>query len=131
MNVHPSPPVIRRQRSEWAQRVDLADVTPCERHGWQVIWNHITARVPRRVDHDFGFPAGLPYDEVTASNLVKMTTTGEIVDGSSESLNLAAQVIHGGIYKAPRRCALRHAYHSEGQARCGLKEGCCHYRRKR
>src|SRR5690348_13999169 len=48
--------------------------------GWtSLIFNHITARVPGEKEHFLINNYGLMYDEVTASNLVKVDLTGNIV----------------------------------------------------
>ena len=112
--------------AEWKQRVDLA---ACYRladkyHMGKVIWNHITARVPDALDMILVFELGCRYDEVTASNLVKISLDGAVVDGPAESLNAAAYVIHGGIYRArpDLRCVM-HTHSRGGQAVACLKEG--------
>ena len=112
--------------AEWKQRIDLAAcyrLADRYRMG-KVIWNHITARVPDARNTILVFELGCRYDEVTASNLVKMTLDGEVVDGPAESLNVAAQVIHGGIYKARADVMCVMHTHSRGaQAVACLKEG--------
>lgn len=112
--------------AEWKQRVDLAAcyrLAEMYRMG-KVIWNHITARVPDAPDSLLVFQLGCSYDEVTASNLVKMTLDGQMVDGPNESFNLAASVIHGGIYRArPDVMCVMHSHSRGGQAVSCLKEG--------
>ncbi len=112
--------------AEWQQRVNLA---ACYRLAdkyqmGKVIWNHITARVPDAPNMILVFPLGCRYDEVTASNLIKMTLDGNAVDGPAESLNFAAYVIHGGIYRARAdlMCVM-HSHSRGGQAVACLKEG--------
>ena len=67
---------------EWATRLELA---ACYRAfdwlGWtELIYNHITLRVPGPEKHYLINPYGLWYTEVTASNLVKVNLAGEVVD---------------------------------------------------
>jgi ribulose-5-phosphate 4-epimerase/fuculose-1-phosphate aldolase len=112
--------------AEWKQRVDLAAcyrLADRYRMG-KVIWNHITARVPEAPNMILVFALGCRYDEVTASNLVKMTLDGKPVDAPAESLNVAAHVIHGGIYRARAdvMCVM-HTHSRGGQAVACLKEG--------
>lgn len=112
--------------AEWKQRVDLAAcyrLADKYRMG-KVIWNHITARVPDAPNTILVFQLGCRYDEVTASNLVKLTLEGIVIDGPAESLNEAAYVIHGGIYKARAdlMCVM-HTHSRGGQAVACLKEG--------
>ena len=112
--------------AEWRQRVDLA---PCyrlaEMHGMsKVVWNHITARFPDELDMLLVFQLGCRYDEVTASNLFKMALNGQTVDAPAEAFNLAASVIHGGIYRArPDVMCVMHAHSRGGQVVSCLNEG--------
>jgi len=127
MSVLPSPTRrIACSAAEWKQRVDLAACYRlAERYRMgKVIWNHITARVPDAPGTLLVFALGCRYDEVTASNLVKMTLDGDMTDGPAESLNLAASVIHGGIYRARSdvMCVM-HSHSRGGQAVACLKEG--------
>jgi ribulose-5-phosphate 4-epimerase/fuculose-1-phosphate aldolase len=116
----------RCSSAEWQQRVDLA---ACYRLAdrykmGKIIWNHITARVPDAPDMILVFRLGCRYDEVTASNLVKMTLDGKLVDAPGESLNAAAYVIHGGIYRARADVScVMHTHSRGGQAVACLKEG--------
>src|SRR5260221_10709608 len=87
---------------EWAQRVQLA---ACYRIfallGWtEYIFNHITLRVPGPEKHFLINPFGLWYDEVTASNLVKIDLEGNILGESDYPVNRAGFVIHSAIHSA-------------------------------
>jgi len=112
--------------AEWRTRVDLA---ACYRladmNGWsKVIWNHITARVPDEPDAVLVFRLGCRYDEVTASNLVKMSLDGRMLDGGEGARNDAAYVIHGGMYRARRDVGcVMHTHSRAGQAVAALQEG--------
>jgi ribulose-5-phosphate 4-epimerase/fuculose-1-phosphate aldolase len=116
--------------TEWQARVDLA---ACYRlahlYGMsKVIWNHITARVPDEPDSILVFALGLRYDEVTASNLLKLTLDGEVIDGSGialeEAVNYTAYAIHGPMYRArPDIMAVMHTHSRSGQAVSALKCG--------
>src|SRR3954453_3542905 len=85
--------------AEWKQRVDLAACYRlAERHRMgKVVWKHITARVADALETILVFQLGCRYDEVTASNLLKMSLDGHAIDGAADALNTAAYVIHGGI----------------------------------
>ena len=122
-------PHVRRadcSDAEWKQRVDLAAcyrLADKYRMG-KVIWNHITARVPDAPDMILVFELGCRYDEVTASNLVKMSLDGTLIDAPAESLNAAAYVIHGGIYRARAELmCVMHTHSRGGQAVACLAEG--------
>ncbi len=86
--------------AEWQMRIDLA---ACYRlvhkNGWHDrIFNHITARVPDEPDHFLINPFGLAYDEICASNLVKIDLDGNIVQSSGYPINLAGYVIHSAVH---------------------------------
>lgn len=112
--------------AEWAMRVDLA---ACYRlihvHGWcDQIYNHITARVPDEPEHFLINPFGLAYDEVCASNLVKIDLDGNVVDGSSYGINAAGYTIHSAIHGARHDavCVL-HTHSDASTAISCLEEG--------
>ncbi len=69
--------------------------------GWsEMIYNHITVKVPGSDDHFLINPYGLHYKEVTASNLVKVDINGEIVEPSDYPVNPAGMLIHSAIHGA-------------------------------
>lgn len=111
---------------EWAVRLELA---ACYRAfdwlGWtELIYNHITARVPGPQRHYLINPYGLWYSEVTASNLVKVNLAGEPVDGSKYPVNKAGFVIHSAIHAAREdaHCII-HTHSTAGSAVACKKEG--------
>ncbi len=111
---------------EWQQRVDLAAcyrLAEKYRMG-KVIWNHITARVPDEPNALLVFRFGRRYDEVTASNLIKINLDATVAETEQDTFNLAAYVIHGGIYRrrADIMCVM-HTHSRGGQAVAALKEG--------
>src|ERR1700754_2298678 len=97
---------IRGQVSaeEWQARVDLA---ACYRlvdsYGMtDLIYNHITARIPGSPDHLLINLYGLLYREITASSLVKIDVEGEVISKppTDYGINKSGYVIHGAIHKA-------------------------------
>ena len=85
---------------EWARRVDLA---ACYRlvhnFGWDdLVLTHNSARVPGRTDQFLINPMGLMFDEITASNLLKIDLEGNLVEESEYQPNRAGFVIHSAIY---------------------------------
>jgi ribulose-5-phosphate 4-epimerase/fuculose-1-phosphate aldolase len=69
--------------------------------GWsEMIYNHITVKVPGSDDHFLINPFGLHYKEVTASNLVKVDINGQIVEESDYPVNPAGMLIHSAIHGA-------------------------------
>ena len=87
---------------EWQLRVDLA---ACYRlvaaYGWtDLIYTHISARVPGPEHHFLINPYGLLFEEVTASSLVKIDLRGNAVMDTPFSVNPAGFVIHSAIHAA-------------------------------
>ena len=85
---------------EWKARVDLA---ACYRivamYGWDdLVFTHISARVPGGEDHFLINPYGLLFEEITASSLVKVDLDGEKVLDSPYPVNPAGFVIHSAIH---------------------------------
>ncbi len=119
-------PSRRFGEAEWRARVELAAcyrLAEMNRLG-KVIWNHITARVLDEPDCLLVFRLGCRYDEVTASNLVKMRLDGTMLTDASEARNTAAYVIHGAIFKARPdvNCVMR-THSRGGQGVAALKDG--------
>jgi len=87
---------------EWAQRVDLAACYRLiARFGWDdLIFTHVSARVPGPDHHFLINPYGLLFEEVTASNLVKVDLAGRKVLPSPHEVNPAGFVIHSAIHAA-------------------------------
>lgn len=111
---------------EWAARVELAACYRIFAHlGWtELIFNHITLRVPGPGHHFLINPYGLWYHEVTASNLVKIDLDGNIVGNSDWPVNPAGFVIHSAIHAArpDARCVM-HTHTTAGMAVACLEEG--------
>jgi ribulose-5-phosphate 4-epimerase/fuculose-1-phosphate aldolase len=64
------------------------------------IYNHISARIPGSHEHYLINPFGLLYEEVSASNLVKVDVYGNLCEEVDLDVNPAAFVIHGAIHQA-------------------------------
>jgi ribulose-5-phosphate 4-epimerase/fuculose-1-phosphate aldolase len=88
--------------AEWALRVELAACYRVFDHlGWtELIYNHITMRVPGPERHFLINPYGLHYSEVRASNLVKVDLAGNIVGPSAWGINPAGYVAHSAVHAA-------------------------------
>ena len=87
---------------EWQLRVDLA---ACYRlvamYGWgDLVFTHITARVPGPEHHFLINPYGLMFDEITASSLVKVDQQCNKVIDSPFPVNPAGFVIHSAVHEA-------------------------------
>jgi ribulose-5-phosphate 4-epimerase/fuculose-1-phosphate aldolase len=87
---------------EWAVRVDLAAAYRLvHRFGWEdLVFTHISARVPGAEEHFLINPYGLFFDEITASSLVKIDLQGNTVQDSPFAVNPAGFVIHSAIHAA-------------------------------
>ncbi|XP_037120788.1 alpha-adducin isoform X6 [Syngnathus acus] len=96
--------------------------------GWsQLIYNHLTVRVSSEEDRFLICPFGLLYSEVTASSLVKIDLSGDIVDRGSTNLgvNGAGFNLHAAVYAArPDVKCVVHIHTAAGAAvsamKCGL-----------
>src|SRR5215831_20366827 len=104
MTTSPKPTTIREQftEAEWQTRVDLAAAYRLVAlYGWDdLIFTHISARVPGAEHHFLLNPYGMMFDEVTASSLVKIDLTGEKVMESPYFINPAGFTIHSAVHEA-------------------------------
>jgi len=87
---------------EWQLRVDLA---ACYRlvalHGWSdLVFTHISARIPGPEHHFLINPYGLMFDEITASSLVKVDQDCNKLIDSAFPVNPAGFVIHSAVHAA-------------------------------
>lgn len=90
----------RFTEAEWQARVQLAACYRIFAHlGWsELIYNHISLRVPGPDDHFLINPFGLHYSEVTASNLLKIDIKGNKLDDNPWPVNPAGFTIHAAIH---------------------------------
>jgi ribulose-5-phosphate 4-epimerase/fuculose-1-phosphate aldolase len=112
--------------AEWALRVQLAAAYRIAHHlGWaELIYTHISARVPGSQHHFLINPYGLRFDEVTASNLVKIDSDGETVGQQGYQANKAGFVIHSAIHMAREDAAcVFHTHTLPGMAVSAQEEG--------
>jgi ribulose-5-phosphate 4-epimerase/fuculose-1-phosphate aldolase len=119
----------RMSAEEWRLRVELA---ACYRIfdflGWiEMIYNHITVRVPGPSPQYLINPYGLNYEEVTARNLVLIDIEGNVLDGSAHPVNRAGFVIHSAIHaaRADAHCVV-HTHTTAGIAIACKAEGLRH-----
>jgi ribulose-5-phosphate 4-epimerase/fuculose-1-phosphate aldolase len=87
---------------EWQVRIDLA---ACYRiiamYGWDdLVFTHISARVPGGDDHFLINPYGMLFEEITASSLVKVDLDGNKVLESPHPVNPAGFTIHSAVHQA-------------------------------
>ncbi len=86
--------------------------------GWtELIYNHITVKIPGPDHHFLINPFGLMYAEVTASNLLKVDLQGNIVGASRYPVNPAGFVTHSAIHEAlPQAACVMHTHTTAGMA---------------
>lgn len=111
---------------EWKLRVDLAAAYRLVAlFGWDdLVFTHISARVPGPEHHFLINPYGMMFDEITASSLVKVDLNGNKVMDSTYDINPAGFTIHSAIHAA-REDALcvMHTHSINGVAVSAQKEG--------
>lgn len=111
---------------EWAARVDLAAAYRLVAHyGWDdLIFTHLSVRVPGPEHHFLMNPYNLMFEEVTASSLVKIDTSGNPVDPTPFVTNPAGFTIHSAIHMAREDAqAVMHLHTPFGQAVSAHAEG--------
>ena len=83
-----------------------------------LIFTHVSVRIPGPEHHFLINPYGLLFEEITASNLVKIGLDGELVEPSEYQVNPAGFVIHGAIHEArpDAHCVL----HTHTKAGCAV-----------
>ena len=112
--------------AEWAARQELA---ACYRVfamlGWdEMIYNHITVKVPDEQDSFLINPFGLHFSEVKASNLVKIDIDGNKLDDNPYPVNLAGFVQHSLFHRhLPDAHAIAHTHTTAGMAVSSLEGG--------
>ena len=113
---------------EWQMRIDIA---ACYRlvalFGMNdLVYNHISGRVPGEAGHFLINPYGYAYEEVTASSLFKIDFDGKLVldSGTGYGVNMAGFVIHSAVHKARHDvdCVI-HTHSPAGMAVSALKCG--------
>jgi ribulose-5-phosphate 4-epimerase/fuculose-1-phosphate aldolase len=115
--------------AEWQTRVDLAAAYRLAAlYGMtDLIYNHITARIPGRGDEFLINPYGYLYEEITASSLVRIDLDGRVLlqPDPDYGINPAGYVIHSAVHaaRADVGCVM-HTHTRAGMAvsamRCGL-----------
>lgn len=126
--------------AEWQVRQELA---ACYRlvdyYGWtSVVYNHITCRIPG-TDHFLINPFGMRYDEIRASDLIRIDLDGNAISQSDWPVNRAGYLIHSAIHRARPQdlhCVI-HTHEAVSQALCAVdspvipvtQEGCQFYER--
>jgi ribulose-5-phosphate 4-epimerase/fuculose-1-phosphate aldolase len=111
---------------EWKTRVELAAAYRLVAHfGWDdLVFTHISARVPGADHHFLINPYGLLFDEITASSLVKVNLNGKIVMDTPYFINPAGFTIHSAIHAVREDVAcVLHTHSQYGTAVSAQKSG--------
>jgi ribulose-5-phosphate 4-epimerase/fuculose-1-phosphate aldolase len=111
---------------EWAIRLDLAAAYRLVAHfRWDdLVFTHITARVPGPEHHFLINPYGMLFDEITASSLVKIDMQGKKVTDNPWPVNPAGFTIHSAIHAArPDVHCVLHTHTRNGIAVSAQREG--------
>ena len=111
---------------EWAIRVDLACAYRMVAHyGWDdLIFTHLSARIPGEEHHFLLNPYNLMFEEVTASSLVKVDVQGNPVEPTPFITNPAGFTIHSAVHMAREDAhAVMHLHTPHGQAVAAHQEG--------
>lgn len=112
--------------AEWKARVDLAALYRLVAlHGWDdLIFTHISFRVPGPEHHFLINPYGLLFEEITASSLVKVDLDGNIVQATDHMINPAGFTIHSAVHAARDDAhVVMHLHTDDGVAVSCMKEG--------
>lgn len=129
MATQPKPPAdVRAQVSdeEWALRVDLACAYRLVAyHGWDdLIFTHLSVRIPGPEHHFLINPYNLMFEEITASSLVKIDVHGSPVIETPYMTNPAGFTIHSAIHMARSDAhAVIHLHTPYGQAVAAQADG--------
>lgn len=122
--MHADPALIRSMKAhvspeEWAMRTDLAAAyRAVAMFGWDdLVFTHLSARVPGPEHHFLINPYGMMFEEITASSLVKVDLAGRKVMDSPFEINPAGFTIHSAVHEArPDAISVMHVHTVEGVA---------------
>jgi ribulose-5-phosphate 4-epimerase/fuculose-1-phosphate aldolase len=115
-----------RDPEEWRIREQLAAAYRLLAHFGMddTIYTHLSARLPGSDGHYLINRYGLLFEEMTASNLVRVEHDGTVVDGDQEWVNKAGIMIHSVVLAArPDVACVMHTHTVAGMAIASLREG--------
>ncbi|GAA3565172.1 class II aldolase/adducin family protein [Marinobacter xestospongiae] len=111
---------------EWQLRVDLAAAYRLiALYGWDdLIFTHISARIPGDDHHFLINPYGMMFDEITASSLVRVDQDGNKLDSDDFDINPAGFTIHSAIHAVREDVVcVMHTHTTEGVAVSAQQHG--------
>ncbi|MFK4227886.1 class II aldolase/adducin family protein [Streptomyces sp. NPDC019890] len=112
--------------AEWEARLELAATYRLfAMLGWdEMIFNHISLRLPGESPTYLMNPFGLMYEEVTASSLIKVDLDGNLVEDSPYAANPAGFLFHGAIHRTvPDAHCVMHTHTTAGSAVACMDSG--------
>ncbi len=94
-------------------------------HGWDdLIFTHISARIPGPEHHFLINPYGYTFDEITASSLVRVGMDGQVIGQSEYSVNPAGFTIHSAVHEVREDAGcVMHVHTPDGTAVSSSREG--------
>jgi ribulose-5-phosphate 4-epimerase/fuculose-1-phosphate aldolase len=110
---------------EWRLRCELTDFYHLIDHlGWtEMIFNHISVRLPGPAHHYLVNPFGLNYYEVTPENLLKVGVDGRLAEPSEYAANPAGFALHGAIHQSRADVACVAHTHTTAVSAVAMKRG--------
>ena len=126
IDAHALPRPEQFSAEEWSARVQLAAAYRVFHHlGWtELIYNHISLRLPGPQTFFLINPFGLHYGEVTASNLLKIDLDGNIIGRADYPFNPAGFTPHATIHaNIPGAHCVMHTHTTAGMAVACLEDG--------
>ena len=111
---------------EWQLRVDLAAAYRLVAlHGWDdLVFTHISARIPGDEHHFLINPYGMMFEEITASSLVRVDQEGNKIDPDDFDINPAGFTIHSAIHAVREDAAcVMHLHTADGIAVSAQRDG--------
>jgi ribulose-5-phosphate 4-epimerase/fuculose-1-phosphate aldolase len=118
-----SPPAMDAE--EWRLRCELTDFYHLvDFLGWsELIFNHISVRLPGPAHHYLVNPFGLNYVEITAENLLKVGVDGRLAEPSEYPANPAGFALHGAIHETRPDIACVAHTHTTAVSAVAMKRG--------
>jgi ribulose-5-phosphate 4-epimerase/fuculose-1-phosphate aldolase len=109
--------------AEWQVRLDLAACYHlCALKNWDdLIYTHISAAVPGEKGRFLINPFGFRFDEITASNLVKIDLQGNIIGNRTNRVNVTGFAIHGAVHGARQNAMCVMHLHNENAIAVGVQ----------
>jgi ribulose-5-phosphate 4-epimerase/fuculose-1-phosphate aldolase len=121
--IRPSPSAMDPE--EWRLRCELTDFYHLvDFLGWtELIFNHISVRLPGTAHHYLMNPFGLNYVEITPQNLIKVGVDGRLVEPSEYPGNPAGFALHGAIHETRADVACVAHTHTTAVSAVAMKRG--------